>query len=192
MRSGMTLLAAALLATGSSAAAQQLAVGAAVPVASPTGGGTRNLTFGTVTPLTGASAQVDVPAAVAPLGPSVQSGEFRFDVTSANGVDFQVTVPAALTSGALPSLPVSFNGPQYGAYCVTEGGACALTGFDPTGPGLVRVCEQTRPNGTCHPARVFDPGTELAVYIGGRLTVPPSARAGIYTGVITFTIVQVY
>ena len=185
-------LAVALLITASPLAAQQVNVAASVPVRSPTGAGVRNLAFGAVTPLIGQTVDVDVIAAAPPQSGSVYAGEFRYDVTGASGLDFSLSMPATLTSGSLPPLTLTSSGAQYGGWCVTSGGSsCVLTGFDPAG-ATVRVCQQTRPNLTCHPNRFFPPATELGVYVGGRLSVPSTARAGVYTGTVTLTIVQVY
>ncbi|HEX2167092.1 MAG TPA: DUF4402 domain-containing protein [Longimicrobiales bacterium] len=188
-----TLLSLSLLLAALPAASQQVPVSASVPLASPTGSGVRNLAFGAITPMAGQTVQVDVPAAPLPVSGSVHAGEFRYDVTSARGLDFTLTVPAALTGPGLVSLPVTFAGTQYGAFCVTEGGsACALTAFDPSDPSAVRVCYRTIGGGSCHPNRVFPVGSELAVYVGGLLSVPQNARAGDYSATITLTIVQVY
>lgn len=193
MRSRATLLSIALLLAASPAASQQVAVSASVPLASPTGSGVRNLAFGAIVPLAGQTVQVDVPAAALPVSGSVHAGEFRYDVTSARGLDFSLTVPVALTGPGSIALPVTFAGTQYGAWCVTSGGsACTPTAFDPSDPALMRVCYQTVGNGNCHPNRVFPVGSELAVYVGGRLSVPQNARAGDYSATITLTIVQVY
>lgn len=192
MRYRTMLLAAALLITASPLAAQQVNVAASVPVRSPTGAGVRNLAFGAVTPLIGQTVDVDVVAAAPPQSGSVHAGEFRYDVTGASGLDFSLSMPATLTSGSLPPLALTSSGAQYGGWCVMSGGSsCVLTGFDPAGT-TVRVCQQTRPNLTCHPNRFFPANTELGVYVGGRLSVPSTARAGVYTGTVTLTIVQVY
>src|SRR5690606_23040728 len=122
------------------AAAQQVHRAATVPVAWPTGGGVRNLTFGVVTPAGGSTQIVDVPAAVAPQTALVQSGEFRFNVAGARGIDFTVTVPTELTSAGAPPLLISFNGNQYGGYCVTTAASCTLTNFNPSLGQVLRVC----------------------------------------------------
>jgi hypothetical protein len=187
------LLALALLSTGVPAMAQQMTIAASVPLTSPTGTGTRNLAFGVATPLPGQTVEIDVPAADLPISGTVHAGEFRYDVTSVRGLDFSLTVPPALTGPGLIPLPVTFGGLQYGGHCVTLGGsACTLTGFDPAAASNVRVCYQTVGSGSCHPNRVFPVGSELAVYIGGRLSVPPAAPAGDYSATVTMTIVQVY
>jgi hypothetical protein len=192
MRTRAILLAAAMLLTAVPLCAQQVTLAAVVPVASPTGAGTRNLTFGIVMPVPGATQNVDVTAAVAPVSATVQSGEFRYNVASTRGLDFVMTVPAVLIGVGSPPLGVTFDGMQYGGYCVTTGGACTLTSFNPASAANTRVCAQVIGSGSCHPARVFPLGSELAIYIGGHLSVPPSTRAGVYTGTVTLTIVQVY
>jgi hypothetical protein len=94
------------------AAQQQLDIAASVPVRAPTGSGTRNLTFGVVTPVAGSTQIVDVPAAAGPVSATVQSGEFLYNVTSLRGLEFTVTVPAVLSAPGLSPLPVSFSGTQ--------------------------------------------------------------------------------
>jgi hypothetical protein len=168
-------------------AAQQLHLVANVPVRSPTGAGTRNLTFGTVTPIAGTTQLVTVAAA------AVQSGEFRFDLTSLRGLEFTLALPSALTGPAGSSLAVSFAGTQYGEYCVSSGGAtCTATAFNPAAAAAIRMCAQTLGNGNCHPNRVYAAGSDVAINVGGSLSVPPTARAGVYTATITLNIVQVY
>lgn len=180
-----------LLCAALPAAAQQVNIAATVPVASPTGGGVRNLTFGVVTPAGGSTQIVDVPAAVAPQTALVQSGEFRFNVAGARGIDFTVTVPTELTSAGAPPLLISFNGNQYGGYCVTTAASCTLTNFNPSLGQVLRVC-RTMLFGFCIPIGTWPSGNTLRVYVGGRLSVPPSARAGVYTGTVTMTIIQVF
>lgn len=173
--------------------AQQVTVTAAVPLVSPAGAGVRDLAFGAATPVPGTTVEIDVPAAALPISASVHAGEFRYDVTSARGLDFSVAVPSSLAGPGSVLLPVTFAGSQYGGYCVTTAGsACTLTPFDPSAGGTVRVCYQVVGGLNCHPSRVFPPASELAVYIGGRLSVPPTALAGAYSATITLTIVQVY
>ncbi|MBR9989090.1 MAG: hypothetical protein KFH98_04995 [Gemmatimonadetes bacterium] len=168
-------------------AAQQLNLVANVPVRSPTGAGTRNLTFGTVTPIVGTTQLVNVAAA------ALQSGEFRFDLTSLRGLEFSLTLPTVLTGPAGSSLAVSFAGTQYGEYCVSSGGApCTATAFDPAAAAAIRICAQTLGSGNCHPNRVYAAGSDVAINVGGSLSVPPTARAGVYTATITLNIVQVY
>lgn len=170
----------------------QVMVAAVVPVASPTGAGTRNLTFGVLTPISGTTQNVDVVAAVAPVSATVQSGEFRYDVAGTRGLDFNVSMPAQLTmSGATP-LVVSSSGAQYGGYCVTAAASCTLTAFNPASGQNVRVCRSMFLI-WCNPfAGGYPGGSILRVYVGGRLTLPPTARAGVYTGTVTLTIVQVF
>jgi hypothetical protein len=173
-------------------AQQTVAVSAEVPVASPTGSGTRNLSFGTVMPLAGAGVTVDVPAAQAPQSASVHSGEFRFDVANTRGVEFTTSLPAQLDAGGGATLAFAANGAGYGGWCAMIGAAaCVLTNFNPTAAS-VRACRQVLGNGNCHPVQVWPASTTLAVYIGGAITVPPGQPAGTYSGTITLTIIQVY
>lgn len=183
-----TLVAAILLLLGGSAFAQHVDVGASVPVRSPTGSGVRNLTFGEITPLT---QTVDVPAAAAPLSATVQSGEFRYDLTATRGIAFNVSMPTQLTAPGADPLTLTANGTQYGAYCVSNTAACSLTGFNPSVGQTITVC-RTMLFGFCLPLLPYQSGTSIRVFVGGRLVVPATARAGIYTGTVTMTIVQVY
>lgn len=193
MRCRATLLAISLLFAAMPAASQQLTVAASVPLTSPPGAGVRSLAFGAVTPVAGQTVAVDVPAAALPVSGSVHAGEFRYDVSNVRGLDFAIAVPSSLSGPGVPALPVTFAGTQYGGFCVTSGGsACALTPFDPGDPSTVRICYRTVGSGNCHPSQRFPLVSELAVYIGGRLSVPASARAADYTATITLTIVQVY
>lgn len=187
-----TLLPIALLLLAAAVEAQDVTTTASVPLASPTGSGTRNLAFGVVAPIAGTTQNVDVAAAVAPASGTVQSGEFRFDVSGARGLSFTVLVPAQLTTAGAAPLSASFNGTQYGGFCVSATAVCTLTAFNPGVAPVVLVCAQTLGSGVCHPTRTFGAGNQLRVYIGGRLQVPPTARAGVYTGTVTLTIVQVY
>lgn len=184
-------LALAMLLVGAPLAAQQLDVAANVPVRSPTGSGIRNLTYGVLTPITGTTQSIDVPAAVAPVSGTVQSGEFRYSVAGLRGVVFNVTTPTQLTAAGATPLTVTSNGAQYGAYCVSATAACALTNFNPAAAGNITVCRTTF-FGFCIPFQAYPAGTAMRVFVGGRLSVPPTARAGIYTGTVTLTIVQVY
>lgn len=174
-------------------AQQQVTVSAEVPVASPTGSGVRNLTFGVIMPQPGQPVTTDVPAAVAPAGAGMQSAEFRFDVSGAGGMSFIVTPPTELTAaGAATGLALDSNGTQYGGWCVLPGsGSCTLTSFNPVSAS-VRICRSYLGNGNCRPNSAFPGGTTVAVYVGGLLTVQPTQRSGLYTGTMTLTIVQVY
>jgi hypothetical protein len=196
MRAVMTilLLAAATASGVRSAHAQSPVVATAELVAAaPTGNGVRNLSFGTVTPLPGQNVQVNIPAAVNQINAMQYSGEFNFSIATLSGLDLRVTMPTQLRAGTLPPLTMNSNGNQYGGYCVTWiFTPCNLTNFNPASATPVRVCRTTRANGTCNPSNNWFWGTELSVYIGGMLTVPPTAAAGVYTGTVTLTIVQVY
>lgn len=191
MRTRATLLSLMLLLQAVPASAQQVDVTASVPTRSPTGSGTRNLTFGVLTPIAGTTQAINVVAAPAPVSATVQSGEFRYDVAGLRGVTFNVTVPAQLTGPGATPLNVSFDGNQYGGYCVSTTAACTLTGFNPAGGQNVRVCRNTFFI-WCNPFTPYDGGSIMRVYVGGNLSVPPTARAGIYTGTLTLTIVQVH
>lgn len=185
-RAGAALLLwAALLLPGAVSAQQPITMSAELPVASPTGSGTRNLGFGSITP-TGAPQTVIVTTAAA------TSGEYRFDVSSNRGVTFEMTVPTQLTSPGLTPLEVSFNDAAYGSWCVTSGTtACIPTSFNPVA-GAVTACAHRLGNGNCHQSRSWGAGSTLAVYVGGALAVPAVPLAGTYEATITLTITQVY
>lgn len=173
-------------------AAQQVDVVASVPQRSPLSTGVRDLTFGPIMPTAVNPQTVIVAAAVAPVSGTVQSGAFRYDVANLRGLDFTLAVPLALISPAGDALPVASAGTQYGGYCVgTPAATCTLTSFDPSASS-VRVCRQQVGGGNCHPNNVFPANSELSIYVGGMLTVPPMPHAGTYTGVVTMTILQVY
>jgi hypothetical protein len=191
VRTGLVSLALGLLIAGNPLAAQQVEVGANVPVRSPTGAGVRTLTFGMLTPLTGTTQTVNVVAAVAPVSGTVQSGEFRYNVAGLRGVTFTVSVPAELTASGASPLTVSFNGAQFGGYCVTSAASCTLTSFNPAAGANIRVCRVTLPS-WCNPFTPYAGGNQLRVYVGGLLSVPPTARAGVYSGTVTLSIVQVH
>ena len=164
-----------------------------VPVASPTGIGVRNLSFGNITPTAGVTQTITVPAAVAPQSVTTQSGQFDITAEGAAGVGFQLSIPPVLTStiGGL-TLPFSATGNQFGAHCVTNATTpCTLTAFDPSAGGSINVCARVVGN-TCHRPTVFVPNTRIRVYLGGSLAVPPATAAATYVGVITLNIVQVY
>jgi hypothetical protein len=192
MRVRSLFTAVALIACAQIVSAQAMVATAEVVIAPPVGNGTRNLSFGIITPTPGVSQVIDLPAVRNPITGTLYAGEFRFNVTGARGLDFRVAMPTQLTSGALTPLALGANGSQYGGWCVTaNGSACALANFNPTAV-FTRVCETYQANGTCRNNRFFSTGSELFVYIGGMLTVPSAAGAGIYTGTITISIVQVY
>jgi hypothetical protein len=86
---------------------------------------------------------------------------------------------------------VDFSGTQYGGYCVSRTAICTLTSFNPAAGSNIRVC-RTVFFGSCNPITPYPGGSVMRVYIGGVLSVPPTARAGVYTGTVTLTIVQVH
>jgi hypothetical protein len=169
----------------------QVVAEADVPLASPTGGGVRNLAFGSITPQPGQAVTVDVPAAIAQQSASVHSAQFSLNVQTTTGITIEVGTPAALTQGAA-SIPLSFNSTDYGAYCVDAGAGCILTNFNPATTPQLRICRVAGGSGNCHPVHAFPANSLLSVYVGGLLTVPAGQRAGFYTGTITLTIVQVH
>jgi hypothetical protein len=187
----LVLTGAVSLAGALPAAAQPVTIAADVPVSSPTGAGTRNLSFGVVQPQAGGSVLVSVPAAVAPVSATVHSGQFRFNVQNSRGVTFTLQTPPELVSGSF-TMPVNYNDTQFGGHCVDTGSGCTLTNFNPAASPQVRVCRQTLGNGNCHPVNTWAANSMLSVYVGGALSVPPGQRAGTYTGTVTLTIIQVH
>jgi hypothetical protein len=171
--------------------AQSVTATAEVPVAAPSGGGARNLAFGEVVPQPGQTVVVSVPAAVAPITGTMHSGEFRLNLESVRGVTISVQPPPSLAN-ATASLAIDYNDLLYGAYCVDTGAGCALTSFNPATTDQLRICRQSGASGNCHPNQTFPLNSILSVFIGGGLAVPPTQRAGLYTGTVTLTIVQVH
>lgn len=191
MRTRAMMLAVTLLCMSLPASAQVM-VAAVVPVASPAGSGTRNLTFGTVTPIPGTTQTIDVVADVAPVSGTVQSGEFSYNVAGTRGLDFSLSMPMQLTMPGATPLAVTSSGAQYGGYCVTATASCTLTSFNPGSGQNVRVCRSLLLI-WCNPfAGGYPGGSVLRVYVGGSLSVPPIAHAGVYVGTVTLTIVQVF
>jgi hypothetical protein len=187
------LLPIALILSAAATHAQNVTVTATVPLASPAGTGTRDLRFGDVVPTAGLTQNIDVVAAPAPASGTLQSGEFTFDVSTARGVAFRITVPTQLTQPDAAPIPLSANGTQYGSFCVVAGAAaCTLTNFNPAAASDVLACAQLLGSGNCHPNRVYATGSAMRVYVGGNLAVTQDARPGVYTGTVTMTIVQVY
>lgn len=197
LRGALTaLLIPALLASGGAArAAAQAAtpwkahVGASVKVAPPpilleT---TRDLYFGSVGP----GSDVPVPARP-PYTAGTWSAGVRFNnlrKTVTYGIRF--TLPATLSNGT-QTLPVSWNGTQYGWLCVWN--------TTTSTPGSCNV-QQAQYNPTAHtsagtPLMVDLPNNTpqnnvfaADVYVGGRLTVPNVNLApGVYSAPITVTI----
>ena len=164
-----------------------------VPVASPTGIGVRNLSFGNIAPISGSTTTVTIPAAVAPQSGTRQSGQFDITAAGAAGVAFQLTLPPVLTStiGGL-TLPVSFNGNQFGAHCTVNATTpCTLTTFNPATVGTITVCARVV-GSTCHRPTVWTSPTLIHIYLGGSVSIAPATAAATYVGVVTLVITQVY
>lgn len=173
-------------------AQQRVRIQASVPVASPAGGGVRDLAFGVVTGLPGQTVVHEVPAAVAPQSGTVHAGEFNFTVAGNRGLDFTLALPPVLTDALGRTLPISFADARFGLRCVQSATvACVPVAFNPVA-GPFRACMQTVGSGNCHPTRVWPPGTLLRIFVGGAVTVSPSQPAGAYRGTVTLTIAQVY
>ena len=196
MRIGRVLAAAlALLALARAAGAQapdpfKATVTASVAVAPPPIllTATRDLYFGVVEPgqVVSVPAQPPYPAGTWSAGVRFQNMRktFRYAV--------QFTLPTVLTNGT-QNIPVSFNGLQYGWFCVWNGvtfGACTAesTSYSPaahTTAGTAYVIDL--PNNT-----PTNNDFNMDLYIGGLLSVPAvSLRPGTYTGQIRVSIARV-
>jgi hypothetical protein len=194
VRTVAVAIAAVVYATADARAQVTVDFSAEVPVASPTGGGVRNLAFGTIAITPGAAQVITVPAAVGAQSGSVFSGEFAFGVGSSHGLDFTLSLPTSLIStlGGVP-LNISFNGTQFGGQCVVEGSSgCTLTTFNPAATPSVTVCKSYKGNGNCKTNTTWLPGSELHVFLGGAISVPPDQVAATYTATVTLQITQVY
>lgn len=150
---------------------------------------TRSLYFGSVGP----GSDVIVPARP-PYTAGTWSAAARFgNLRKTVNYGVTLTLPAALSRGSGPTIPVSWNGTQYGWLCVwnTSNGtpdACAVQqrSFNPASHTSAPLVIDL-PNNT--------PGNNnfaADVYIGGRLTVPGGALApGTYSAPITITLARI-
>jgi spore coat protein U-like protein len=181
---------ASLAGTAGAASAQQMTVSATIPLPAPTGGGVRNLSFGTIG-LTGTVQNVSVPPAIAPQSATVYSGEFEGTVGQMSGIHIQLSMPTQLSAGpGIPPLVFSAAG-NYAGFCTIDGGTgcTALTLFDPVLNPTQWICKNQLGNGNCQKSRSFGAGAVYRVYVGGQLTVPPTAAAATYNGIVTLTVV---
>jgi hypothetical protein len=147
---------------------------------------TRDLYFGSVGPGSNVSVPAQPPYTAGTWSAGVRFTNLRKTVTY--GIRF--TLPASLTNGT-QTLPVSWNGTQYGWLCVwnTSNGtpaACAVQqqSFNPashtTGSGLVVDLPNNTPGNNNFAADV---------YVGGQLTVPNVTLApGVYSAPLTVTV----
>jgi hypothetical protein len=147
---------------------------------------TRNLYFGSVGPGSDVIVPAQPPYAAGTWSAAARFGNLR--KTSPYGVT--LTLPTALSKGSGPTLPVSWNGTQYGWMCVwnaTTGtpGVCAVqqTSFNPAShastPLVIDLPNNTPQN------NVF----AADIYVGGRLTVPNVALdPGVYSAPIRITV----
>jgi len=141
----------------------------------------RNLEFGSVGP----GQVVDV-AALGPHPSGTVSAGMRFgDLRKQRTYGLTLSLPATLVRGS-SSIPVSWNGTQYGSLCSwssnpSECNALSLA-FSPS-------AHTTLPLPVTFP--INTPGNNFSadVYIGGRLSVPIDLVApGVYQGTITATL----
>lgn len=150
---------------------------------------TRDLYFGSV----GAGMVVDVPAeppyAAGTWSAAARFGNLRKTVTY--GVTF--TLPSQLVNGSGATIPISFDGTEYGWMCAwntSSGtpGVCAVqeADFNPTSHTATPLVIDF-PNNT--------PGNNnfaADLYLGGRLSVPSGAVApGLYSAPISITLARV-
>ncbi|HEX8242816.1 MAG TPA: hypothetical protein VF541_04960 [Longimicrobium sp.] len=148
---------------------------------------TRDLYFGNVSP----GQVISVPARPTyPVGTWAAGARFgNLSKTVAYGIRF--TLPAQLANGAA-TIPVAWNGTQYGWLCVwnqTAGtaGVCAVqdASFDPaahTTPATALMVDL--PNNTPQ-NQVF----AADVYVGGQLSVPGGTlKPGTYSAPVTITV----
>jgi hypothetical protein len=154
---------------------QTAAVNTSLEVLMPpaTGGGVRNLAFGSINP-----------GGTSDTGPgseaNVNTAKWSFSGLAKNqAITLTITLPGSLTRGP-STLPITWP-PNYGSWCsYIEGDACAgSTAFTPSA-GTFNVTATTA-GGAGNNNRVLD------VWIGGRLSVPAGAVAGLYTATMTLT-----
>lgn len=169
------LAVAILLAVGRVAYGQSNNIVASVTITAPivTGSGVRPLAFGTI--------PVNTTTSVAP-GPTTSSGQFTINgLRSQNRIDVTFGLPAELRNVNEPTftVPISFAGPTAMGCLEYNPPQTDCSSWDPT------------LNGGTH--RVKGPfwvggrtGT-VHIYIGGSVTPPSDAAAGLYTGTITLT-----
>lgn len=150
---------------------------------------TRDLYFGSVGP----GSDVVVPARP-PYTAGTWSAGARFgNLRKTVNYGVTLTLPTALSKGSGPTLPVSWNGTQYGWMCVwntTAGspGVCGVqqTAFNPAShastPLVINLPNNTPQN------NVF----AADIYIGGRLTIPNAPLApGLYSAPIRITVATI-
>lgn len=149
-----------------------------------TGGGVRNLDFGTVAP----GGSVDGGAG---SEANASSAKWEFTGLKKNRtIALSFTLPANLTNGAA-TIPVTWSNAGYGSWCTridTDpisncGAAGTNTGtFDPAGANITASTSLT---GNANNNRV------LTVWVGAKLgnpTIPANAPPGLYSGTATLVI----
>lgn len=153
-----------------------------VPPIPATGVGVRDLEFGSVAP--GGTTVVEAV-------PTAASGHFRIDLGLVRGVEFMLSLPAALepVSGSAPGLPLAFDG-NFARAIVTEQGAVTDHGvWNPFMEPTRQVCKVVVGK-VCKRNAYFAAGSLLDVYVGGSLHVPPDQVAGRYSTDIQLTILR--
>ena len=152
-----------------------------------TGGGVRNLDFGTL-PAGGSADTGPGQEALPANGTTTAKWEFG-GLKKNRTVTLTFSLPSAVTRGAV-SLPIAWNNPGYGRWC-TRVNTTPVTGCG--GPGTTQA--------TFNPAGapvslVVQPGTSnnnrfVTVWAGAKLgnpTIPANAPPGLYTATVTLTI----
>jgi hypothetical protein len=142
--------------------------------------GTRPLTFGFI-PVGATSVTV--------LPNTPRSGEYRITgIRNRTSISIRLTLPPSLSNGRGGTLPLDFNG-DYAANCEIDP---ATNGCDPVTYVAWNPVTQPTFNDTPDRARRGRPrydGTDFTIYVGGRVVVPATAPAGVYTGRVTVTLV---
>lgn len=179
-----TLALAALLSAAPVAASGQGTITTGLPVSVEilfpplTGGGFRALNFGVVVPGT--------TALVTPR--SAQGAEFHLGgLLGRKSVDVTLTLPTVLTGPGGATIPLNFAGSNAAACELDLLGVCqtaSLVTWDPVVSPTTRI----RPIKVGPGPKVFV-NDEIAIYLGGAVTPPPTQRAGRYTASATVVLV---
>jgi hypothetical protein len=150
---------------------------------------TRNLYFGNVGP----GSDVIVPAQPPYIAGTWSAGARFSNLRKTVNYGVTLQLPAVLSKGSGPTLPVSWNGTQYGWMCVwnTTTGTPSVCGvqqvsFNPSShtatPLVINLPNNTPQN------NVF----AADIYVGGRLTIPVAPLApGVYSAPIKITVAAI-
>jgi hypothetical protein len=171
----LVLLAAASL-LGTAAHAQGATVNSSLAVNLPpmSGGGVRNLAFGSIAP--GGNSDTG-----AGLETNTGTAKWQFTGLQRNSTyNVVFTLPASLVRGS-STLPITYPA-AYGRWCsYIAGGTCVGgTTFTPTSGATVTATSAGGGGGNNN--RVLD------LWIGAQISVPVSAQAGLYSATVSLTI----